>query len=182
MKKLSIVFLFACIVTTSIFASSEDARLTINGAITERFLTTAVSYYNSETSVWDDLSVYTDTNSYAIQASNALTQAGHTNDFRITYSSNKEVSTLLTVNVTPSSFYRSSGTVENDSIHLTPSVLSREGMSFSNTDGVYTGSTTLSEGNHTDEVATQFYLAWNGNPNLPSGDYESNIEISYTTE
>ena len=176
------LFIISCIVISSIFASVENALLTINGAITERFLTTAVSYYNEETAVWDDLSTYTDVNSYAIQASNSLTQAGHTNDFRITYSSNKEVSTLMTVNVTPSSFYRSNGTVENDSIHLTPYVISREGMHFSNKNGVFIGSTTLTEGNHFDDVATQFYLAWNGNANLPSGDYVSDIKISYTAE
>lgn len=180
MKKFITLFVTLIIVATSLFAT--ETSLTIKGSVVERYLTTALSY-NTTGSTWLDISDYSSDNPYEIEASNELTESGETNDFRITYSSNKTNDVDLTVTIIPSAFYLESGSLANDATDLIPTVNTVSGITYTATnESTYSGTTTITAGNHTNDIASQFNLQWAGQANLAAGDYVSNISITYTAE
>ena len=180
MKKFITLFVTLSILATSLFAT--ETSITIKGSVVERYLTTALSY-NTNGSTWLDISDSSSNSPYEISASNELTESGETNDFRITYSSNKTNDVDLTVKIIPSAFYLESGSLANDATSLIPTVNTVSGINYNTVDGSsYTGTTTITAGNHTNDVASQFNLQWAGQADLASGDYVSNVSITYTAE
>ncbi len=161
MKKLFTILALVSIAMTSIVAKSAQVQLT---TVISEVEATYELYYNNDKI--DNL-----TTEYVIDIEDALSDGGATEDFTVLASSNKNDDMSVEVVVAPESFKTTlnEGTEDYDS-EITPTVNTELAIS------------TLTAGLHTDYLVNQFNLSWDGNDQLPAGDYVSNVTISYTIE
>jgi len=159
MKKLLTVLAITAIAMTSMFAKSAQVQLV--NTIDE----TQVSYqltYGAD--VLDGLT------EYSIEV-DPLTQDGETGDFLVKSTSNMNSDLGVEVVVTPD-FFRTTlndGADEFNS-EIKPSVNTSTNLAI------------IAAGKHVGLLVNQFLLQWNGNADLPAGNYVSNVEIEYTIE
>ncbi|MDC7238454.1 MAG: hypothetical protein PQJ45_11865 [Sphaerochaetaceae bacterium] len=159
MKKLFTILVLVSIAMTSIVAKSAQVQLTT--VISESELTYELYYNNSE--------IADSTTEYVINIADSLSTGGETEDFTVLASSNKNSDMSVEVVVTPESFKTTlnNGNDTHDS-EITPTVNTTVEIS------------TLTAGLHTDYLVNKFNLSWDGNDQLPAGNYVSNVTISYT--
>ena len=160
MKKLLTILTISAIALTSLVAKSAEVQLV--NTIDE----TPVSYqldYNGY--ILDD-----GIDKYAIEVA-PLTEDGSTEDFSVHATSNMNSDMAISVFVSPESFKTTlnDGSEAFDS-QITPSV------------NTSTKIDTLLAGKHDSLLVNRFNLSWDGNSELPAGDYVSNVRIEYSIQ
>ena len=140
-------------------SDGKSAMIQLNTSINE----TEVSYYLD----YDSIFIEDETDLFEIQV-DALTSDGKTNDFHVWATSNKNNDKSVEVVVTPGEFLTTLNTDEVYHSGITPSVTTDVSV------------TTLTAGKHAGLLVNQFYLWWVGNPDLPAGNYQSDVQINYS--
>ncbi len=140
-------------------SNGKSAIIQLNTTIDE----TEVSYYLDYNSVF----IEDGTDLFEIKV-DALTSDGKTNDFHVWASSNKNNDMSVEVVVTPGEFITTLNTDETYYSGITPSVKTDVSI------------TTLKAGKNSGLLVNQFYLWWVGNPDLPAGNYQSDVLINYS--
>jgi len=158
MKKLFSLLFISIFIISNIFAKSAQVELITNIPDTE---ITYQLYYNDELLAENEQKVI---------SVNPLTEDGETLDFTILATYNKRKGDTLSVTITPTSFKATVGSSVYDS-EITPNV-------------IYDSSnkTKLDSGRHVDKKIFGFHFEWEGDENLPAGNYASDIAINYTIE
>jgi hypothetical protein len=158
MKKILTVLTITTIAMTSIFAKSAQVQLV--NTIEE----TPVSY---ELAYAGDI-LADGIDEYSILVA-PLTENGETKDFTVKSTSNMNSDLGVEVVITPDSFRTTlNDGADNFNSEITPSVNTTVNLK------------TIAAGKHIALLVNQFNLSWNGNADLPAGDYVSNVKIEYT--
>jgi len=157
MKKILTILTLSLIAITSIFGKSAQVQL--ETSIEE----TPVSYKLA----YDGKDLTDGIENYTIEVA-PLTKAGNTKDFTIYANSNMNSDLEVTVKVSPHSFKTIlNGNTEYDS-KIEPKVKSILSIEK------------ITAGLHNKYLVNKFNLFWEGNKDLPAGDYVSNVYIYYS--
>ncbi|MGD1817676.1 MAG: hypothetical protein ACPKNR_11635 [Pleomorphochaeta sp.] len=157
MKKLLTITILSLLVTVSAFAKTAQVQLITSVA------ETPVSYYLT----YDGDKIEDGTQEYEILVQ-PLTQDGDTENFKVFASSNMNKDMAISVVVSPETFKTTLNGNEVFDSKIKPSVKTVSSI------------TTLTAGKHDDLVVNKFHMSWNGDEDLPAGNYVSNVKIEYS--
>ncbi|MGD1815649.1 MAG: hypothetical protein ACPKNR_01320 [Pleomorphochaeta sp.] len=156
MKKLLTILTISLIATAALFAKTAQVQLVTS--VDETPVTYLLAY---------DGTTINDGADYSITVK-PLTQNDQTKDFTVTASSNKNNDLAISVSVVADTFKtKLNGNKVYDS-NIQPKVNTSVDVD------------TLTAGKHTNFLVNKFNLSWNGNADLPAGDYTSNVRIEYS--
>lgn len=155
MKKIIFLFIAFSCVLTNIYASSIDIT------VLETFSPTNISYILFEN---NNLKQHTSSSK-----SNTLNENGITNSFSIKAFCNLNSDKSIIVNIIPGSFKAIENTQGiSRTTKITPEVI------YTHKECI------LKAGLNENTSVLDFYLKWNGDKEIPSGEYESNVLILYS--
>lgn len=160
-NKLLTILTISAIFTAALFAKEATVQLT-NTVDAINF--TYDLYYQ------DELIVADTTKTIAV---GSITSDDLTNKFKILASGNQNSNKTVTVTIDPGYFKTKLNGSEtyNYTSTVLPQVIKDDNLIL-----------TLTPGLHEDVKVFGFYLKWTGDPNLPAGDYVSDISVEYTID
>ncbi len=156
MKKILILIIVFTFTISSIYSKASDVSLVATIPETE------VSY----NLFYEDDLIADKTKEYEILVA-PLTENGQTGDFTIKVNSNLNKNKSVKIVINPQKFKKTKNSKGVNNTQIRPDV------SYKINNGI------LYAGLNTNIVVTKFFLYWSGDPNLPSGEYESNVIIEY---
>ncbi len=162
MKKKIFFSLIWAISSISVYSSSIDINLNTNVPST---YATYNLYYQEEL-------IANETTDFSIETT-SITESGQTESFSIVATSNLNSKRTIFIEIITNPFYNISNTSlseEQANSKIQPEAI------FISKDYI------LEPGYNKDKKVSEFYLQWNGNSNLDSGDYQSNVIINYYLE
>jgi len=165
MKKLLTILTITALTIAPMFAvvqlDSKSAQVQLVNTIEE----TPVSYSLS----YDEIFLEDGTTNFEIEVA-PLTQDGETENFRIHATSNMNKDMAVSVKVAPETFKTTLNGDDNFDSNILPVVKNRINVDV------------LTAGKHNSLVVSEFHLDWEGDKDLPAGDYTSNVQIEYSIQ
>ncbi len=162
MKKLLTLLLLCSIGLTSLFSKSAEVQLVTT--IDETPLAYELDYNGNL--------INDKVKDFEINIEKPLTEDGVTKYFSVKATSNLKNDKAVDIDITPDFFKTKLN--GSKSFNYTSTVKPVEVTDFN------IKSYILTAGKHVDELVYKFHLKWEGNADLPAGEYVSNVVINYT--